>query len=1428
MRTDGQIKNKNIYFLDRHENVTGVVSTESTDETAVPLLSAKTNEELGSYDVIELEILASHKDSIQIPEDGSIVYHDEFMGWREYHITKLVDSDKDNAVTKEITGELSSIELLDAKFENSDYLEGTVGDMATKLLEGTRFTLGRFDFGIRSINLGHKGTAELKHKSVLECLYFIAGKADCDMYFSYKVDGNKVYSREVNFIKKLGDDNGKRFEVGKDVNSVTREIDYSNVKTAIIPTGDFEEGQKEVSESSEVIEDGNTGISDVKKELTIENVVWKKPDNPTDKPKGQKFLADLDSLARWGRKDSKGQLIHSFVHVHFSIKDDKELAKMAWVELGKYKNPKITYELDVMDLYNLTGQSEHKHENVVLGDVVSVIDRYFPKPMAVKSRVMKIERDLIDPTNNKVTLGDLYQTYTSQAISNESMIAGKLDDLVDKTDKVVTAIVTDRQTNNYGSTQPVSPKKGDLWFRPHPQKPEENQMLIWDGVQWVVQLDTSVNTEAFEKTKNIEKDLEQSKQEILEVREQAEKGIEKANQTIKDINSETQKELARVQAEADKALQAGSELLNNVESLKETVNKQGLDIQKNNDSLKVKVDKTDIDELKQTVSKQGTELSLAKNSINLKADKTTVDSIKQSVDKQGTELAVTKDAINLKADKSQVNAIDKTVKQQGSELTVQSDMIKAQASKVDGNSSQIANLKVENNKISSTVTQVSDSIKKIDLDSRNYILGSDITLERENIVKNNTLSISTKGVISNLLDGIQFYRGKEFTVSCDIEYKNGKNRVVDNVQNPKMSRVGFEISIYFEDGSINYFSAWKFLSKEGENFKGRVVNTVYIANKPIKSISMGGIYIQMSADYAKVQKPKMILGNHKEKEKMNIWSPAPEDLATQQELSTVVQTVDSLTTVVQGKAEKSQIVQLSNQITSVIQDNNNNKTGIVQLNNQVSMFANSLYGGNFLYNSDFKEFDSSVEEHKSITGWTSSMIKHGGSIVRQTDSYNMIGSSYSLLFTLGTNGFSSFNSRRYDIPEGASVLSASIKHKAYRAIGLQNITLQIRFFNADEKYLSTKDTKVESFSGSTWQTSKLENIEVPIGAKKFIFDIYVNGETNGAVYICQPQIKLGSAIGEYTAQVPNVSSRIDILQDNIQSTVQKGDVISTINQSPEKITLDAKRIHITGETTIDNAAIRSAAIRDLSADKINTGTLNAKNVRVINLDASSITTGTLNATHIGANSITARHLSSDAIQVGLNNFGRNIKISPDYLSFYKSGVLTSKITEDGQEYWSGSRLIGSVGESHLENNTSVKGVVNRLASGGDYISWSYQENAGNLGYTPMLILDPKGKFTGRMGIHVRQKMWVEDIGTSGGILKIGGSSIEGGSPMITSYSGKSGVIFGGNNFYVMDKGKMYNIENLLKLMTELGKGSFSIPKSFNSNGTASSWVNITI
>src|SRR5690606_15168670 len=75
--------------------------------------------------------------------------------------------------------------------------------------------------------------------------------------------------------------------------------------------------------------------------------------------------------------------------------------------------------------------------------------------------------------------------------------------------------------------------------------------------------------------------------------------------------------------------------------------------------------------------------------------------------------------------------------------------------------------------------------------------------------------------------------------------------------------------------------------------------------------------------------------------------------------------------------------------------------------------------------------------------------------------------------------------------------------------------------------------------------------------------------------------------------------------------VMKGDVINQINISTESILIDGKRIHITGQTTIDNGVIKSAHIQSLDAGKITTGTLDAGKISVINLSANSIVGGVL-------------------------------------------------------------------------------------------------------------------------------------------------------------------------------------------------------------------------
>lgn len=141
------------------------------------------------------------------------------------------------------------------------------------------------------------------------------------------------------------------------------------------------------------------------------------------------------------------------------------------------------------------------------------------------------------------------------------------------------------------------------------------------------------------------------------------------------------------------------------------------------------------------------------------------------------------------------------------------------------------------------------------------------------------------------------------------------------------------------------------------------------------------------------------------------------------------------------------------------------------------------------------------------------------------------------------------------------------------------------------------------------------------------------------------------------------SSQFTQLSDTINFKVSKGDVINQINVSTESILISGNKVHITGQTTIDNGVIKNAQIADLSvstakianaaitdakigslsATKITTGTLNAANVNIINLNANSITTGTISGTNLSINLATGEVIFNKGIIKNLDDtFQMNI------------------------------------------------------------------------------------------------------------------------------------------------------------------------------------------
>jgi phage minor structural protein len=124
------------------------------------------------------------------------------------------------------------------------------------------------------------------------------------------------------------------------------------------------------------------------------------------------------------------------------------------------------------------------------------------------------------------------------------------------------------------------------------------------------------------------------------------------------------------------------------------------------------------------------------------------------------------------------------------------------------------------------------------------------------------------------------------------------------------------------------------------------------------------------------------------------------------------------------------------------------------------------------------------------------------------------------------------------------------------------------------------------------------------------------------------------------------NSKVSQLSNDINLRVSKNDVINQINVSTEGILIDGSNVHITGQTTIDDAVIQSAMIASMDAGKITTGMLSANriasksitvdkldvaNLAAISQNVGTITAGSLNSVNINAANITGTTISGSQI-----------------------------------------------------------------------------------------------------------------------------------------------------------------------------------------------------
>lgn len=240
--------------------------------------------------------------------------------------------------------------------------------------------------------------------------------------------------------------------------------------------------------------------------------------------------------------------------------------------------------------------------------------------------------------------------------------------------------------------------------------------------------------------------------------------------------------------------------------------------------------------------------------------------------------------------------------------------------------------------------------------------------------------------------------------------------------------------------------------------------------------------------------------------------------------------------------------------------------------------------------------------------------------------------------------------RRIFLKKGTYTLSANVKPTS-------------KVFDMGPSERNDEGTKVVTYTSiydknkiqvNAWQRLSCTFEVLQDGYADIAFDAYPN------TIISSPKLEKGS---KATAWSPNPADYGGI-----------NNVISKINVEAGSILIDSDKLYLSANTTVfkGNAFIPNTAIVDLSADKINTGTLDAGVVDVINLNASKITTGKLNAAivDIVGKSASIKMSGDSGMDIIANNGSWTTSVKSGRLTFEQK--VNGKIEKVGGIYYGGN------------------------------------------------------------------------------------------------------------------------------------------------------------
>ncbi|EEM82459.1 hypothetical protein bthur0011_35100 [Bacillus thuringiensis serovar huazhongensis BGSC 4BD1] len=468
-----------------------------------------------------------------------------------YVITEAEKDSDDRSVIAYASGEW--IQLAKAGIINPQKIVGkTVNEFIDIALVGTKWKRGKTEYA---------GFHTMKIDEFIDPLKFlkdIASLFDLEIQYRAEVVGSQIVGRYVDMVKKRGRDTGKEVTFGKDLMGIKRIENSQNICTALLgfvkkEGGDF---------------------------ITISSI-----------NNGIPYLVDNDAFQRW---NERGQ--HKFGFYTPETEQDitpQRLMTLMKTEIKKRVNTSVSYEVNAQSIGRVFGLA---HELINEGDTIRIKDTGFTPKLYLEARVIAGDESFIDPSQDKYVFGDyreivdaneelrkLYNKVLASLGSKQETL-NQLDKLVKETaekvndaqkesefaKKLAEKVQENLKNNTVNIIEAKNPPTNNLivgktlWRDISNGKP--GILKVWNGKDWEL-LIPDVESVKEETLKQVNKDIQLTKEEL--------------NKKVEEAQNETSGQFKEVK----NSLQEVSQTIKNVQNSQGEINKTVSEMKQTNESF---------------------------------------------------------------------------------------------------------------------------------------------------------------------------------------------------------------------------------------------------------------------------------------------------------------------------------------------------------------------------------------------------------------------------------------------------------------------------------------------------------------------------------------------------------------------------------------------------------------------------------------------------------------------------------------------------------------------------------------------------------------------------------------------------------------------------------------------------------------------------